>query len=192
MPRTKQYSEKDVIEKAVAVFWKNGYAQTSIRDLEKEMGINQFSIYSSFGSKRGVFLRALAHYKSQVKEIFLTDLSNSAGKLEDIRKFLNGFVLSVKSGRTPNGCLMANTAMDMGSNDKEVKIQLTLFFELLKEVFEEVLNKAKQRKELSEDANVERYANFLLGCTEGLAVTAKVLEEDQLKDFIDVTVKALK
>lgn len=192
MPRKKEYNEEDVLEKAVDVFWKNGYSDTSIRTLENEMGINQFSIYASFGSKKGLFLRALANYKSRVKEIFLSDLINSEGKLDDIRKFLSGFVLSVRSGKTPNGCLMANTAMHIGSRDHEVKIQLVLFFELLKDVFTEILEKAKRRKELAVTANINQYANYLLGCTEGLAVTAKVLEEDQLNDFIEVTMKSLK
>lgn len=191
MPRQKGYTEADVIEKAVTVFWKHGYKSTSIRELEKEMGINQFSIYSSFGNKKGVFLKALAAYRLQVKEIFLADLIKSEGKLEDIRSFLKGFVLSVQSGRTPHGCLMANTAMDMGSTDREVKVQLKLFFELLTEVFSEVLVKAKNNKELSSNANIKRYANYLVGCTEGLAVISKVLEEEQLNDFIEMTMKSL-
>ena len=192
MPRRKQYSEEDVIAKAMEVFWDKGYTATSIRNLEAEMGINQFSIYSSFGSKQGVFLRALEQYKSTVKKIFLADLIKSEGHLDDIRKFLDDFVESVQSGRTPNGCLMANTAMDLGSHDKEVKVQLKLFFELLKEVFADVLTKAKKRKELSNHANIQHLANYLLVCTEGLAVTAKVLERKQLNDFIEVTMQSLK
>jgi AcrR family transcriptional regulator len=43
-----------VIEKAMSLFWRNGYQNTSVRMLEKEMGINQFSIYASFGNKHGV------------------------------------------------------------------------------------------------------------------------------------------
>lgn len=192
MPRPKQYNEDEVIEKAVRVFWKKGYAATSVRELEQEMGINQFSMYSSFGSKRGVFLRALSTYKAKVKEIFLSDLIMSEGRLADIRTFLESFVHSVKSGKTPNGCLMANTAMDMGTKDLEVKVQLRQFFVLLKEVFVDVLEGAQRNKELAINANIDGYANYLLGCTEGLAVTAKVLDQEQLDDFIDITMKSLR
>lgn len=55
MPRKKQYNEQEVIEKAMQLFWRNGYETTSVQMLEKEMGINKFSIYASFGSKDGVF-----------------------------------------------------------------------------------------------------------------------------------------
>ena len=46
MARKKQYNEAEVIEKAMRLFWRNGYESTSVRMLEKEMGINQFSIYN--------------------------------------------------------------------------------------------------------------------------------------------------
>ncbi|GAK75996.1 transcriptional regulator [Nonlabens ulvanivorans] len=54
MARKKEYIESEVIEKAMTLFWRNGYENTSMQMLEKEMGINKFSIYSSFGSKHGV------------------------------------------------------------------------------------------------------------------------------------------
>ena len=59
MARKKEYIEDEVIEKAMALFWRNGYETTSIQMLEKEMGINKFSIYSSFGNKEGVFIERL-------------------------------------------------------------------------------------------------------------------------------------
>lgn len=192
MPRVKQYDEDAVIEKAITVFWKKGYASTSVRELEQEMGINQFSMYSSFGNKRGVFLRALAQYKQKVKEVFLADLMRSEGRLADIKTFFHAFTHSVKSGKTPNGCLMTNTATAIDGGDLEVKVQLNQFFDLLKEVFVDVLKGAQRNKELAVNANIDAYANYLLGCIQGLAVTSKVLEQDQLDDFIDVAIRALR
>lgn len=192
MPRQKQYREEDVIEKATQVFWRNGYNSASVRQLEEGMGINQFSIYSSFGSKKGVFLKALANYKEKVKEIFLSDLVHSTGDVDDIREFFLSFVYSVRSGKTPDGCLMANTAMELGTKDAEVKVQLKLFFEMLKDVFTDVLEKAKEKGNISVHTNVSKLANFLVGSTEGLAVTAKVLDDQQLDDFIEVTMESVK
>lgn len=63
MARKKEYIESEVIEKAMTLFWRNGYENTSMQMLEKEMGINKFSIYSSFGSKHGVFVESLKTYK---------------------------------------------------------------------------------------------------------------------------------
>jgi AcrR family transcriptional regulator len=68
-----------VIEKAMSLFWRNGYQNTSVRMLEKEMGINQFSIYASFGNKHGVFVESLKCYKTKIYSIF-EKLQN--GKME--------------------------------------------------------------------------------------------------------------
>jgi AcrR family transcriptional regulator len=54
----------------MSLFWRNGYQNTSVRMLEKEMGINQFSIYASFGNKHGVFVESLKCYKTKIYSIF--------------------------------------------------------------------------------------------------------------------------
>ena len=60
---------EEVIEKAMNAFWHNGYEATSMQILEKEMGINKFSIYSSFGNKNGVFLESLKCYKQKLNAL---------------------------------------------------------------------------------------------------------------------------
>jgi len=52
MPRNKTNDDDLVLEKAMNVFWVHGYEGTSVRLLEKEMGINQFSMYASFKNKK--------------------------------------------------------------------------------------------------------------------------------------------
>ncbi|MFT4804982.1 MAG: TetR/AcrR family transcriptional repressor of nem operon, partial [Psychroserpens sp.] len=86
MARTKQYSEEEVINKAMHLFWRNGYKNTSMQMLEKEMGINKFSIYSSFGNKHGLFLECLKSYKRKVNSIF-EEFKNSNNGLQDIKDF---------------------------------------------------------------------------------------------------------
>ncbi len=68
MPRSKSYDDNIVLERAMNVFWNNGYEATSVRLLEKEMGINQFSIYSSFYSKKKLFIESIRRYRDHEKE----------------------------------------------------------------------------------------------------------------------------
>jgi TetR/AcrR family transcriptional repressor of nem operon len=192
MPRKKKYIREDVTEKAMSVFWNNGYKATSMRMLEKEMGINLYSIYADFNSKEGIFLETLKRYRQLNKEVILKPLIDSDGDLEDIRKFFYGFVQSVKSGKTPNGCLFANTAMEIGNTDAKVLEQLNIFFKILKDAYLNLLINAMKNKQISKNADVDRYANFLVGATEGIAVTSKVLDENKLKDYIETTLSVLK
>ncbi|WP_152973229.1 TetR/AcrR family transcriptional regulator, partial [Lacinutrix mariniflava] len=86
MARKKEYNEQEVVEKAMHLFWRNGYETTSMQMLEKEMGINKFSIYSSFGNKHGLFLESLNLYKSKVSATLLK-LKNGTEGIEDIKHF---------------------------------------------------------------------------------------------------------
>ncbi|MGI9452457.1 MAG: TetR/AcrR family transcriptional regulator, partial [Geminicoccaceae bacterium] len=52
MPWDKQYDEADVLDRAMAAFWANGYEATSINDLVAATGINRGSIYAAFEDKR--------------------------------------------------------------------------------------------------------------------------------------------
>ena len=86
MSRKKQYIEAEVLDKAMRLFWRNGYENTSMQMLEKEMGINKFSIYSSFGSKHGVFLKSLESYNQKTRSMF-NKLKQGEGGIEDIKTF---------------------------------------------------------------------------------------------------------
>lgn len=173
------------------VFWDHGYTATSMRMLEKEMGINLFSIYAGFDSKHGVFLEALQQYQALNKAVILRPLLDSGGELGDIRLFFQEFVKSVKSGDTPNGCLFANTAMEFGRKDESVEKRLQGFFGLLQQAYILLLQKAEANGHIAKGGDIEKYANYLVGCTEGIAVIAKVLDEDRINDFIEVTISAL-
>lgn len=61
MGRKKLFDEKSVVDKIGKTFIKYGYEGTSLDDLVKETGILRGSLYSTFGSKRGMFIAALTN-----------------------------------------------------------------------------------------------------------------------------------
>jgi AcrR family transcriptional regulator len=44
------------------VFWKKGYANTSVQDLEKATGVNKSGLYAEFKNKEDLFLECLKFY----------------------------------------------------------------------------------------------------------------------------------
>jgi len=120
MARKKQYNEEDVLEKALTLFWSNGYESTSTRMLEKEMGINQFSIYSSFGNKEGLYDECLKLYKQKIKTI-TTKLENSTKPVEAIKEYFYDFIEFSKIQESQKGCFVTNTATEFGiENDSKI------------------------------------------------------------------------
>ena len=192
MGRNKNYIREKVLEKAMKTFWDNGYENTSSRMLQEKMGINQKTLYSEFKSKNQLFIEVLKSYENFNKEVILYKLIHSKGELNDIQTFFQEFIIAVKSGKSPNGCLFANTSIVFGSSQPNVKERLDNYYLLLQTVFFELLTKAKANGQLSKEANLTKLSNYLVGCTEGVTLTVKVLEEKPLLDFIEIVMKSIK
>ena len=73
MGRPKSFSREEVLEKATPVFWKHGFADTSLEDLERATGVNKSGIYTEFRNKEDLFVACLRHYlEGQTKRGLLT------------------------------------------------------------------------------------------------------------------------
>jgi AcrR family transcriptional regulator len=62
MGRPKNFSREEVLEKAMPVFWKHGFAGTSMQELERATGVNKSGLYSEFRDKEDLFVACLRHY----------------------------------------------------------------------------------------------------------------------------------
>jgi AcrR family transcriptional regulator len=64
-----------VMEKAIPVFWRHGFANTSPADLEAATGVNRSGLYTEFRDKEDQFLASLGHYiaTSGVANILATE-----------------------------------------------------------------------------------------------------------------------
>ena len=73
MGRPKNFSREGVLEKALPVFWKYGFADTSLQELEKATGVNKSGLYAEFADKADLYLESLRHYsRKRQEEEFLT------------------------------------------------------------------------------------------------------------------------
>src|SRR6202046_3331169 len=73
MGRPKGFSREEVLEKAMPVFWKHGFADTTLQELEQATGVNKSGLYTEFRDKEDLFVACLRHYlESQEKRGLLT------------------------------------------------------------------------------------------------------------------------
>tara|TARA_R110002049_G_scaffold80951_6_gene205870 strand:+ start:1050 stop:1613 length:564 start_codon:yes stop_codon:yes gene_type:complete len=187
MARKKQYIEAEVIDKAMYLFWRNGYENTSMQMLEKEMGINKFSIYSSFGSKHGVFLESLKSYKTKTKAMFET-FKNASNGVADIKQFFYDSVAIGFQDDNEKGCLLTNTYNEFStSEDKLINNQMIAFMDNLKNLFIEKLKMDPSKDE----ETILKQANFLVLAKHGLAAAARVNSQKEIEDYIEMTFKNL-
>ncbi|ARV13729.1 TetR/AcrR family transcriptional regulator [Polaribacter sp. SA4-12] len=185
MARKKQYIEEEVIDKAMHLFWKNGYENTSMQMLEKEMGINKFSIYSSFGNKHGVFIESLKSYKAKTKAMF-DNFKNAKNGVEDIKQFFYDSVAVCHQKGNEKGCLVTNTYNEFSeSEDELINNQMTSFMDNLKNLFIEKLKMDSSKDE----ETILKEANFLVLAKHGLAAATRVNNKKEIEDYIEMTFK---
>src|ERR1700737_1644366 len=68
MGRAKNFSREGVLEKALPVFWKFGFADTSLKELEKATGVNKSGLYAEFADKADLSLESLGHYLKKLQK----------------------------------------------------------------------------------------------------------------------------
>ncbi|GEL43923.1 TetR family transcriptional regulator [Methylorubrum extorquens] len=63
--RPRAFDRDAALTQAMHLFWRKGFAATSISDLTAAMGIGSPSLYAAFGSKEGLYTEALRHYRER-------------------------------------------------------------------------------------------------------------------------------
>ena len=192
MPRPKAFDPDDVLSKAMQLFWECGYEATSIEDLVAGMGINRFSLYSTFGDKHQLFLAALAHYRATVVARLLEDLERSEAGVAAIRQFFTRLVASFASVQGSRGCFLTNTAVERAPHDPQAAATVHAHVVRLEEAFARVLLHAQQTHDVPTTHAGRDLARFLTGAALGLGVLAKTAPGRQaLEGYVAVVLSVL-
>jgi AcrR family transcriptional regulator len=57
--RPREFDRDAALEAAMFLFWRKGFAATSMNDLCDAMGVRSPSLYAAFGSKEALYLEAV-------------------------------------------------------------------------------------------------------------------------------------
>jgi AcrR family transcriptional regulator len=116
-PRT--FDEDEALERAVEVFWRQGYEGTSITDLTAAMGVNKPSLYAVYGGKADLFRRVIAHY-AQHDMAYAQAALQEPTALDVVRRFLHDNVIAVTQEDKPQGCLSIQGGVSCSADNQDV------------------------------------------------------------------------
>ena len=68
MGRPKNFNRDGVLEKALPVFWRRGFADASLHELELATGVNKSGLYSEFKDKEDLFMQSLQYYLESLEK----------------------------------------------------------------------------------------------------------------------------
>ena len=118
MGRSKEFEESVVLQKAMELFWKQGYEKTSMSDLVEHMGIHRRSLYDAFGDKHTLFLKTLDCFGEFIKSRLKSETSRAETAKQAIQFIFDSTIEG--NGDRPLGCLFVNSATEMAPRDKDV------------------------------------------------------------------------
>ena len=191
-PRAKEFDPDDVLNRAMELFWEKGYEATSIKNLVDHMGINRFSLYSTFGDKHQLFLSACDRYRQQMEVDGLTQLDASETGLPSLREYFDRLIERYASERGNRGCMMTNSAVELAPHDASSAEQTGAFLLRQQEAIYRGLLRAHQLGELKPYVNLNDAARFLTNTAQGLAVLSKVSPKREILDaVVQVSLSAL-
>ncbi|MCU0448251.1 MAG: TetR/AcrR family transcriptional regulator [Bernardetiaceae bacterium] len=118
MARSKEFEEIEVLDKAVDLFWDQGFNATSIQEVVEHLGISRSSLYDTFGDKRTLFIKALERYRVKVAQGIIDRLNAAQEVLPVVQSIL--FAAEAPEELAHVGCFVVNASTELAPHDAEV------------------------------------------------------------------------
>ena len=140
MARPRGFESGEVLDRAKAVFWANGYEGSSIGALAAATGLKTGSLYNAFGNKHALYLKTLDRYGEReiAAAVAWIERQDCRGA-EAVAGFLKTIAAQVESGAYRNGCFLCNAAVDRAAADSAVAARIGANLAPLRRAFHEKL-----------------------------------------------------
>jgi TetR/AcrR family transcriptional regulator, copper-responsive repressor len=178
MGRPKGFSREQVLEKAMPVFWKHGFADTSLQELERVTGVNKSGLYTEFKDKEDLFVSCLRHYlESQEKRGLLTNKPLGWNNVEGFLK--NG----PHNQRDQQGCFSVNSMREFAILPDEAYGVVTENRALLQRLL--AMNIEAEEPRMAPSAIAEMVLSFFSGlCIERNLRSGKASSTRNIENFM--------
>jgi TetR/AcrR family transcriptional repressor of nem operon len=175
--RSKTFDPDEALLAALSVFWECGFESTSMPELLEKMKVGRASFYNAFESKRDVFLKSLDLYFATVDSHLRALVADAKTSETAVAALVDGILDVAKSTRSSRtgwrGCLIGNTALELGAHDREVADKLKVGIEVLKAQFKRALTLPSVVGAKRAASEIDQLALHLVANIQGLLVLTK-------------------
>ncbi len=169
--RPRGFDADRALDRALAIFWRDGYEGASLPALTKAMGINRPSLYAAFGNKEALFRKALARYDRGPAAYTYKALKKPTAR-GVVEAMLKGIVTLLTKPDHPGGCLMVQGALACGENGQHVREELASRRAAGVVAIRRRFQRAIDEGDLPANADATGLARFVATVMHGLAVQA--------------------
>ncbi|AIR60439.1 TetR/AcrR family transcriptional regulator [Cedecea neteri] len=113
MTRKINFDYEQALDRATALFWQRGYAETGLRDLLKAMEIGEGSFYNTLKSKKNLYLLCVDRYEEQIVQRRMDALRSASTAAEGVRAFFTEVLNTLDDPQTSSPlCMVAAMVSD--------------------------------------------------------------------------------
>jgi AcrR family transcriptional regulator len=169
--RPRAFDLDAALNRALEVFWRQGYEGTALSDLTEAMGINRPSIYATFGNKEELFSKVLDRYIAGPGG-FATQALDLLRVQDVVERLVYGSIDLTVGPDTPRGCLSVRTVQACGPDSEAVRRQAISHRMAGETALRQRLEHAQSTGDLPAECDPGNLARFVTMLTDGIAVQA--------------------
>jgi AcrR family transcriptional regulator len=187
--RPRGFDADEALERALLVFWEQGYEGASLANLTDAMGISTTSMYATFGNKEELFRKALERY-TEGPSAYLGRALDEPTALGVVTAIFAGTVRTTARPTGPNGCLGVQGALATGDSSRGARDLLIAWrdngFSCIRERFERAVDDG----DLPPETDPALLARYVTALAYGIAVQAAGgVGRDELQDMADAALR---
>ena len=167
MARPIEFDRPQAVNRALALFWRQGYQATTLADLLQAMGIGRSSFYAAFTDKRTFFIECLDLWAARTLDLIEYARAHRP-PVDALQDFFERSVVTARGAKAHWGCMLVNTVLEMAGVDEELAGRASHHLGEMQRVFQTCLRDAG-----ATPARAEELAAMLMLFNEGIRVSSR-------------------
>jgi TetR/AcrR family transcriptional regulator, copper-responsive repressor len=173
--RPRAYEPDVALARAMEVFWRDGFAATSLDTLSAATGMNRPSLYAAFGDKRDIYVKAYQRYRERARERMTAIFTSNPPLPVGLRQLYGVAIDMYVSGEDgPRGCFSVMTATSEAVFDPVIREVAVAGLGEMDRAFQRLFELAKAKGELPAAADPMRLSQLATATIHTLAVRARL------------------
>jgi AcrR family transcriptional regulator len=169
--RPRSFDRDEALERAMEVFWKQGFEGASLNDLTDAMGINPPSLYAAFGDKEHLFLEAVERYEAKRGDE--CPYADAPTAREAIEQLLTYAATEFTRASSPRGCLMVMAATTSSASSPRLQAALAQRRAGSRACLKARLDQGLAKGELPRGTDTAALADFYHAILAGMSLQAR-------------------